>query len=72
MKEDLDKEKSAINKIWDKREKQIERVIHNIGGMQGDIEGVAGMTLPKVKVLELPEAEEHNKKECNTPQFSDQ
>ena len=33
--------------------KKIERVVFNIGGMQGDIEGVAGMTLPRVERLEL-------------------
>ena len=58
MKEDLDREKRAMNKIWDKREKQIERVVLNIGGMQGDIEGLAGMSLPKIEMLELPEAGE--------------
>jgi len=58
MQEDLDREKRAMNKIWEKRGKQIERVILNIGGMQGDIEGVAGMTLPKVERLELPEVQE--------------
>ena len=58
MQEDLDREKRAMNKIWDKRGKQIESVILNIGGMQGDIEGVAGMTLPKVEKLELPGADE--------------
>lgn len=57
MKEDLDREKRAMNKIWDKREKQIERVVLNIGGMQGDIEGLAGMSLPKIERLELPEAD---------------
>ena len=57
MKQDLDKERRAMNKIWDKREKQIERVVLNIGGMQGDIEGLAGMSLPKIETLELPEAE---------------
>jgi len=58
MQEDLDREKRAMNKIWDKRGKQIERVVLNIGGMQGDIEGVAGMTLPKVERLELPGVDE--------------
>ena len=57
MKEDLDREKRAMNKIWDKRAKQIERVVLNIGGMQGDVEGLAGMSLPKVEILELPEDE---------------
>lgn len=57
MKKDLDAEKRAMNKIWDKREKQIEQVIYNIGGMSGDLEGIAGMTLPKIKTLELPSLE---------------
>lgn len=54
MKNDLDKEKRAMNKIWDKRDKQIERVVLNIGGMQGDIEGLSGMSLPKIETFELP------------------
>jgi hypothetical protein len=53
MKQDLDKERRAMNKIWDKRGKQIERVVLNIGGMQGDVEGLAGMSLPKIETLEL-------------------
>ena len=53
-----------MNKIWDKRDKQIERVILNIGGMHGDIEGIAGMALPAIKSLQLPElAEEDAEKE---------
>jgi hypothetical protein len=57
MKHDLDKEKRAMNKIWDKRDKQIGRVLLNIGGMHGDIEGLAGMSLPKIETLELGDAE---------------
>lgn len=60
MKGDLDREKRAMNKIWDKREKQIERIVLNIGGMQGDIEGLAGMSLPKIETLELPGTEDEN------------
>ena len=58
MREDLDKERRAMNKIWDKREKQLERVVLNIGGMQGDVEGLAGMSLPRIETLELPESGE--------------
>lgn len=58
MKQDLDKERRAMNKMWDKRAKQIERVVFNIGGMQGDVEGLAGMSLPRIETLELPEGEE--------------
>jgi hypothetical protein len=54
MKNDLDSERVAMEKIWSKREKQIGRVLLNIGGMHGDLEGIAGKSLPAVKALELP------------------
>jgi len=63
LKQDLDKEKRAMNKIWDKRDKQIERVVLNIGGMQGDVEGLAGMSLPRIETLELPGAEDKEEPE---------
>jgi len=53
MRSDLEKEKSAINKIWSKREKQIERVIHNISGMYGEMQAIVGASLPQIKSLEL-------------------
>jgi len=54
MRDDLDKERRAMEKQWSKREKQIEKVVLNIGGMHGDLEGIAGKALPVVKALELP------------------
>lgn len=53
LKEDLDKEKRAMEKLWSKREKQIEKVLLNISGMHGDLEGIAGKALPVIKALEL-------------------
>jgi hypothetical protein len=53
MKEDLDSEKRAMDKIWAKREKQIGQVLLNIAGMHGDMESLAGNTLPIIKTLEL-------------------
>jgi len=61
MKKDLDSEKRAMANIWAKREKQIERVVLNIAGMHGDIEGIVGSTLPAVKILELPSESEEKK-----------
>jgi len=58
MKRDLDSEKRAMENIWAKREKQIGRVVSNIAGMRGDLEGVVGAVLPSIKLLELPESEE--------------
>lgn len=54
MKKDLDAEKRAMGSIWAKREKQIEKVVLNIAGMHGDLEGIAGSSLPAIKMLELP------------------
>jgi hypothetical protein len=54
MKEDLDREKRAMETNWSKREKQIQRVINSIAGMYGDMQGIIGATLPKIDYLELP------------------
>jgi hypothetical protein len=54
MKNDLDTEKRSMEKIWAKREGQIERVINNTAGMYGDLQGIIGSALPEVKILELP------------------
>lgn len=53
MKNDLDVEKRAYEKIWSKREKQIEKFVRNMSGMYGDLQGY-GATLPNIKILELP------------------
>ena len=54
LRKDLDREKMAMEKLWSKREKQIEKVLLNLSGMHGDLEGIAGKALPVVKALELP------------------
>lgn len=57
MKQDLEGEKRNTIKRWAAREKQIEKVIHNIAGMHGDLEGIVGSSLPAVKMLELSSEE---------------
>jgi hypothetical protein len=54
MKTDLDAERRAMEKNWAKREKQIERMMHNTAGMYGDMEGIIGAALLPVQMLELP------------------
>jgi len=51
MKNGLDKEKLAYQKIWNEREKQIQKVIDNTVGMYGDLSGLA--PLQQIKTLEL-------------------
>jgi hypothetical protein len=54
MKEELDKERTAITKIWAKREKQIERVMESTTGLVGDIAGIVGGAMPAIPSMELP------------------
>jgi hypothetical protein len=53
MKKDLDHEKRTMIKNWSKREKQIERVVYNISGMFGSMQGIMGASLPEIKSLEM-------------------
>jgi hypothetical protein len=42
-----------MERIWNEREKQIERVLANTADMYGEVRGVLGSTLPPVPTLEL-------------------
>lgn len=54
MQDDLTKEKRAMERIWAKRTKQIDRFVKNVLGMYGDVQGIAGAALPDLPQLELP------------------
>jgi hypothetical protein len=54
MREDLEREKRAIQKQWAKRDEQIERVVQAAVGMYGDLQGIAGKTLQEIEALEFP------------------
>jgi hypothetical protein len=58
MKEDLESEKRAMEKIWAKRDAQIVRVLKNTSGMYGELQGMIGAALPEVSSLELPSGSE--------------
>jgi len=53
MQSDLDKERKAIMRQWAKREQQIDRVMQTTVGMYGDLQGIAGKTLPEIEGLSL-------------------
>lgn len=55
MKQDLDKEKNAMLKLWSQREKQIERLTLNTIKMYGELHGIIGNSLPSIPSLELGE-----------------
>ncbi len=61
MKVDLESEKRAMQAIWKKREKQIEKVTLNTIDMHASIKGIAGSAIQSVKLLELPDSESETK-----------
>jgi hypothetical protein len=54
MKEDLESEKRAMDKLWSKRERQLMNVIQNTSRMYGDLQGIIGSSLQSIPILELP------------------
>ena len=63
MQGDLDKERKVIMRQWAKREQQIDRVMQTTVGMYGDLQGIAGKTLPEIEglgfdALEGPDSDE--------------
>lgn len=54
MKLDLEYEKNAMNAIWKKREKQIDKIVKNTTSMYGSIKGIAGKDIKLIPSLELP------------------
>ncbi len=54
MKEDLDKERKTMTRLWAKREEQIRCVIESTAGMYGDLQGIAGKSLQEIAGLDHP------------------
>lgn len=54
MQDDLEKERQTMEKQWAKRDMQIQVVVQNVAGMYGDMQGIVGQSLPKIRRLELP------------------
>jgi hypothetical protein len=55
MQNDLQKEKNAMQRIWNQREKQIQKVLLNTSSLYGSIQGLAGNSIGKIDSLEMPE-----------------
>lgn len=60
MQTDLDAERRSITGHWKKREKQLKKVLNNTNFMYNSLRGIAGNAIQTIKVLELPEVEEHS------------
>ncbi|MCG6967486.1 MAG: DUF2130 domain-containing protein [Chromatiaceae bacterium] len=53
MRDDLEKEKSAMLRLWKKREAQLERLGSNMLGMCGELQGVSQEALPQLEDIGL-------------------
>jgi hypothetical protein len=58
MQDDLEKERTTMERHWAKRETQIRLVVQNVSGMYGDMQGIVGPSLPNIRRLELPGSRE--------------
>ena len=54
MESDLAKDKRAAKTGFNRREKQIERLVANTAGLYGDLQGIVGASLPAVEGLSMP------------------
>ncbi len=59
MKEDLEAERRAMEKLWAKREQQLQRGVKSLAGLYGDLQGIIGAALQPVQKLELPSVQEN-------------
>ncbi len=53
MRSDLEKERKTMTRLWARREMQINGVIESTLGMYGDLEGIAGKSMPEIEGLEV-------------------
>lgn len=58
MKKDLETEKRSFQRLWNKREKELEKVVLSTSSLYGDLQGIIGGSLPTIQQLELPGAED--------------
>jgi len=58
MQEEINREKSAFERIWKAREAQLQRFISSTASICGRIQGAVGPSTLQIKGLELPELEE--------------
>ena len=54
LREDLEAEKRATQRMWAKREKQLERATAQTAGMYGDLSGIIGASLPVIEAFSEP------------------
>ncbi|MEX1096274.1 MAG: DUF2130 domain-containing protein [Planctomycetales bacterium] len=57
LREELEAEKRSTQRMWAKREKQLDRAVTQTAGMYGDLSGIIGAALPHLEQLAIPAIE---------------
>jgi hypothetical protein len=57
MKNNITRERVAMEKLWKEREKQLDKVLINTSGLYGSIKGIAGASISEIKMLEYGDDE---------------
>ena len=52
MRDDLDRERKTMTKLWARREQQLIKVLDSTAGMYGDLQGIAGRAMPEINGLD--------------------
>ena len=52
MRNDLDRERKFMNRQWAKRSEQLQAVLVSTVGMHGDLQGIAGQSIPELEGLD--------------------
>lgn len=53
LKSDLETEKRSMQRIWSKREQELEKAIMSTSAFYGDLQGIIGGSLPTIEQLEM-------------------
>jgi hypothetical protein len=52
MRDDLDRERKTMTKLWARREAQLNGVLDSTAGLYGDLQGIAGRAMPEIEGLD--------------------
>ncbi len=58
MQDDLEAEKRALTKHWAKRQRRLELLMDGTAGMWGDLQGLAGRSIPELEGLQVPQLDD--------------
>ena len=60
MQTDLESEKRAFNRHWNKRQKQLDRALASTTGLYGDLQGIIGSSLQEIEGIDALALESEN------------